>query len=131
MPLLESFLFNWEVAQYVLCFDGKLLRQGLTKEGGDVDMGGVEKGPLLSEKEEQLNNETGYVDDLIQKIDCYSENEELSAFTNVEELRESIASVIQKLTIRIRDVKQKNLKTEIRLDPYLMDKIGGNRNLFL
>ena len=50
--------------QFVLSFDGKLIRSGLTKDYGDIDMAGTEDSPILQQLKERLQREINVVRDL-------------------------------------------------------------------
>ena len=73
--LIDNFIKNEELKkhggnkkQYVLSFDGKLIRPGFTKDSGDIDMFGCEKQPTLSQRKCREDEELVHVNEVISSL---------------------------------------------------------------
>ena len=59
-------------------YNRKLIRSGLTKDDGDIDMGGLEDSPTYEELNVRLAQEMEAVKDLQIELLAFEENTELS-----------------------------------------------------
>lgn len=112
--MLDSFAKDNE-SWYVLSFDGKLLRCGLTPTSGDVDTFGIENGPLLAEQKARLHNETTLADIALATLDTQQDDLLLSNLEKKNVTIEHSRGLVKTLTTRIQEVRQKKLGKEIHL----------------
>ncbi len=100
--------------QFVLSFDGKLLRSGLTKEFGDIDMGGIETRPTLQERQERLRNELDIVKHLQIQMSRLEGDRDIKDLSRCEkdEILDNMRSAVRLVTLRIKDARQAKLNKE-------------------
>ena len=68
-------------------FDGKKLKQGLTKAGGDIDILGYEKGDSIVDKRTALDNLLKPVADTIDNLSKLDESLDIRNFTTPEKTK--------------------------------------------
>lgn len=112
--VLNTFLDSNKGCCFVLSFDGKLLRPGLTKNSGDVDMFGTENGPILSEQRHRLVVETELVDSTLESISIKGSNH-LQSLEYKTGILDQIKKVVEALTARIQEIREKKLGKEAHL----------------
>ena len=100
--------------QFVLSFDGKLIRSGLTNESGEVDMAGIENSPTDSERRYRLEKETETVDDLLLNLSLFHERDTVASLENQmkENMLQKLQTVSKLLTVRLKEIRElKRAKT--------------------
>ena len=101
----------------VLSCDGKMIRRGLSKESGDVDLHGTEHGPSLLERQKRLEHEIDVVNECEEKLTEISgtlNSRLLSDFpvTLKTYLRETCGRILSILANRNCEIRTAKLKKE-------------------
>ena len=114
--------------QFVLSFDCKLIRSGLTKEDGDIDMGGIESKPTFQELKDRLKSETDVVKELEMEILKLDGNPVLSLLSIeiVQRLIGKLQAVVKIVTLRIKDVRKMRQAKEYNIK-CMIDSVGGEK----
>ena len=119
--VLDTFVASNKGA-FALSFDGKLLRPGLTKSSGDVDMFGTENGPILSEQRHRLAVETELVTSLLELISVEGSGS-LQSIECKPCILDQVRKVVRALTARIQEIREKKLGKEAHLRSLLKQVI--------
>ncbi len=113
--------------QFVLSFDGKLLRSGLTRDHGDIDMSGIEQKPTFTERRERFENDLEIVSDLQIEALIPNSKEEVNNLEDTMKLSlvEKMQNSAQVLTLRIKDARQAKLNKEFNITS-MINSVGGD-----
>ena len=114
--------------QFVLSFDGKLIRSGLTKDEGDIDMGGLEDSPTYEELNARLAQEMETVKDLQIELLAFEESTELSVLDHYTKwtLFEKLHAVVKVLTLRMKEIRHVKQGKEFNIKS-MIDSVGGEQ----
>ena len=97
--------------QYVLSFDGKLIRPRFTKDSGDVDMFGCERQPTLSQRKCRLDEEQVRLNEVITSVHNLQPFAKITSldFDFLGHLLVKIRIILKLLTVRIKEIRQLKL----------------------
>eukprot|EP00794_Sanderia_malayensis_P001312 gene1312-1457_t len=130
IPMLEI-VSNQNISnneQYVLSFDGKLIRTGLTKNFGDIDMAGQEQKPTLAERVKRLNEDIEQVRELQQELLMLENGTNLGSLDNTTKhsIAEKIRDIVKAVTLRIKEARIGKLNKQFAIKK-MIDTVGGER----
>lgn len=88
-------------------FDGKKLKQGLTKDGGDIDILGFEKGDSIADKRKTLDDLLKPVVDTIDNLSKFEESLDIRTLTTPEKtkLKECLFSGMKAASSEVLEIK--------------------------
>ncbi|CAG2256263.1 unnamed protein product [Mytilus edulis] len=95
-----------------LTYDGKKLKQGLSKGSGDVDLMGFEEGESLKEKREHLLKRETSINEIMTSIGLYEGNIQNLPELLKAELKEVLLHALKELSINIFQLKEIKTKKE-------------------
>ncbi len=125
--MLDSLSTNVTSAeQFVLSFDGKLLRSGLTEDSGDIDMGGIEEHPTFAERKERHANELAIANDLVTDVLMLDSDSHIVSLPeeNRASLFKKLQHVAKLLTLRIKEIRGQKRGKEYNIKQ-MIQSVGG------
>ena len=115
--------------QFILSFDGKLIRSGLSGEHGDVDMAGIEESPTLEESKNRLEMELDLIQNIQADLLVFDSDHQVAELSpeNMNEVLTALQRVVKILTLRLKEMREMKRAREYNIK-CMIESAGGEEN---